>query len=301
MPTQQPTRPRIAALPLPLLPLCLAALLSLLLQSSYLHCAAAAESLSVEMPCTFTSAGGVEFGNIGHLRQFYSDYTWSGWSSGDAPDQPASAWTVGVNVCKDSASSAACRSAAGAVCIYNQTSIDAHTPDQVWPTDLIVGGTVTGTPPPVWSLLDESNPRAGVQMVFRNSPADNPVTATIQLRCDTRFLTANVSAGAWSPQTRSLTIALAANDACPTFMPSAPFEWELWMILAIVAGGLIFLYICLGCVYNSQVRGTPHGWASCPHSNAWLAGPRAIGRGCAFAWHWTLNGCKMEAEVYTEL
>jgi hypothetical protein len=193
-------------------------------------------------------------------------------------------WTVSANVCRTSASNVACQKAGGAVCITNMTS-----------GELTVGGRLEGKGPvPRFELIDASNAQMGVTLTFDNSPDpdEDTITSVLQLRCDRRFLTANLSAVRWSPRRRQLLMVLDAVDACPTYVPPPPSHMPVWGIVLIAIASAVAAYVLVGCMYMRCVRGTPLGWASCPNHEFWCKGPRVVMRATSRAFSFVLNGCK---------
>jgi hypothetical protein len=161
--------------------------------------------------------------------------------------------------------------------------------------ELTVGGRLEGKGPvPRFELIDESNAQMGVTLTFENSPDpdEDTITSVLQLRCDRRFLTANLSAVRWSPRRRQLLMVLDAVDACPTYVPPPPSHMPVWSIVLIAIASAVAAYVLAGCMYMRCVRGTPLGWASCPNHEFWCKGPRVVMRATSRAFSFVLNGCK---------
>ena len=253
---------------------------------------------SIVMPCAYNAPSGVRFDNLIRFQSQYSDYLWSGGTTDGTPG----AWRVQIAVCQTS-HTASCSQALGAVCVYNLTSLASHLPNVTWPSDLIVAGRLNYSPVPKFSALDPTDDTAGVTLTYDNSPLGfgNAWHTVVQLRCDNRFLTANISAVDLSPSNRRTTIVLAALWACPTFFPAAQPSIAPWQIAVIACSAFVVLYFSLGCCWQAMVKGKPCGLQTCPHPTIWVKGPRIICEACASCCTYLANGCRSENDVYREL
>jgi hypothetical protein len=257
-------------------------------------------------PCSYVAPSGVRFDDLLLLKQPFGalDYTWSGYSSSNAGVlNVADPWQIGVNICSESASNAACRNQWGSICLYNQTSISSHPVNVSLPGDLLVGGRESFEPIPFFRLIDDDNEEAGVVMTYHNGlPRDSPLLTTLYLHCDSTLLGSdNRTSAVFIPSALSLGFHLTSAYACPTYWPPGPFRLTGWMIFLILLSSLIVAYVVIGCLWNALVKGTPQGWASFPHRDMWRKLPGRVARATTFAWVYLRNGCKTEAEVYTEL
>lgn len=260
--------------------------------------AVSASAPSIVMPCAYNAPSGVRFDNLIRFQSQYSDYLWTGGTTDGTPG----AWRVQIAVCQTS-HTVSCSQALGAVCVYNLTSLASHLPNETLSTDLIVAGRLNYSPVPKFSALDPSDDTAGVTLTYDNSPLglDNAWHTVVQLRCDNRFLTANISAVDLGPSERRTTIVLAALWACPTFVPAGEPSIAPWQIAVIACTAFVVLYFALGCCWQAMVRGKPCGLQTCPHPTIWVKGPRKFCEGCAACCMYLANGCRNQNDVYREL
>lgn len=250
------------------------------------------------MACVYNAPSGVRFDNLIRFQSQFSDYLWTG----DTTDGSAGSFRVQIAVCQTS-HTASCSQALGGVCVYNLTSLASHLPNVTLPTDLIVAGRLNYIPVPTFSALDPDDDTAGVVLTYDNSPLGylNAWHTVVQLRCDNRFLTANISAVDLAPSQMRITISMAALWACPTFVPPGDPAIAPWQIALVACAAFVVLYFSLGCCWQAMVKGKPCGWQTCPHPTIWVKAPRAVCGACAACCTYFANGCNKENDTYREL
>jgi len=147
-------------------------------------------------------------------------------------------------------------------------------------------GSFDGTPAPVWSLLDPSNPSAGVSLTYSNGRsqcAGRTERAQINLKCDPNTVPNGFTVSEdWT--NCILNIQMPNKYGCPVNDSGSGGGFSTFLILLFVIAGL---YIGVGMFYNYKYN-EKQGLAACPNVEFWQALPGHCTAGC----QWTVEKVK---------
>jgi len=196
-------------------------------------------------------------------------------------------WTYQMNICGSITAPGPCNDLEGGICQYNQNKPPVF--------NGVIGRWKDSPTPPVISLLNPSQPTAGLQIAFMNG--DNciynsvpiPRTALVKLSCQPGTqtmsigtITADVGV---NPNRCLFTFTMTSPYACS--VPDPPPSKNKGL-----SGGSIFLiilfsvgsaYLLFGFAYLYQVRGS-RGMEACPNRDFWSACWVYNKEGCSFSY-----------------
>jgi hypothetical protein len=212
-------------------------------------------------------------------------------------------YLVYAQICGTDRSSDECSSDQGSVCFYENNANGTYMGAMAgWDLD----------PDPSFSMLDSSNPDAGVVLTFNNGHYLNPadiVTVAITMPCDpdkdepslTAAITSNMNFSEFYIELEGSVIACPTDQPyIPGGNPSGDDSWSAGDYFLVTLALSSFFYLSVGMVYKSTQLGTS-GIESVPNIDMWRNLPSLVAEGATFTVSKIRSVFQGKTETYDEL